>query len=582
MLDRESVGFIKFFAKAYPVRTAIMVPLLILSGVAEGVGLVTMLPLLEIALQDGGGGEESRLAVAVRGMLNAVNVEPTLAVLLLVVVIGITLKSSFLWLAMREAGYTVAHVATDLRLRLIRTLLRARWSYFTGQPAGHFATSIASEANRASQSYRQACLLIAGLIQVAIYLGLTFLISWRVALLALVAGVVVAVLLAPFVQISRRSGRSQTTMMKELVKRLTDALHGMKPIKAMGREEHLSPLLERETQGINEAQIRHVLASESLRAIQEPILAVMLAIGLYSGIAIAGESFSALLVMAFLFYRLVGRVNQLQGQYQTMAVGESALWSMLGIIEAAEVEAERLQSPGKLKPPPLTEGVRLEKVTFSYGPKRVLSGVSLTVPAGQFVSVIGPSGAGKTTIADLIVGLQRPDAGEVLIDGVPLREIDLVAWRHMIGYVPQEMFLLHDSVYQNVALGDPEISRDAVEQALVLAGAWDFVEQLSDGMDTPIGEAGSKLSGGQRQRVAIARALVRQPALLVLDEVTTALDPKTERAICRTLASLRGRTTLLAISHQPALMEVADTVYRLSDGMVAEVERRRERASPVR
>jgi ATP-binding cassette subfamily C protein len=169
---------------------------------------------------------------------------------------------------------------------------------------------------------------------------------------------------------------------------------------------------------------------------------------------------------------------------------------------------------------------------------------------------------------DLVVGLYQPWQGNIYIDGVPLSDIDLIAWRTMIGYVPQEMLLFHDSIYRNVTLGDDEISREAVAEALQAAGAADFVNALPQGMSTVIGERGAKLSGGQRQRIAIARALVRKPRLLVLDEVTTALDPATEAEICATLRSLSGSVTVLSISHQPAMTSVADMVYRIEDGRI--------------
>jgi ATP-binding cassette subfamily C protein len=227
----------------------------------------------------------------------------------------------------------------------------------------------------------------------------------------------------------------------------------------------------------------------------------------------------------------------------------------------------------------LESGIELDAIQFSYGEHLVLDHASMTVPVGQFVAITGPSGAGKTTIADLIVGLNQPQKGDVLIDGVPLAEIDLAAWRGTIGYVPQEMFLFHDSVYSNVALSDPKISREDVRRALVAAGAWGFIDQLPGGLDHVLGERGSKLSGGQRQRIAIARALVHEPRLLVLDEITTALDPRTEAAICKTLGALRGQVTILSISHQPAMTEMADRVYRLDGGRLYEVEGQPSRAA---
>ena len=176
---------------------------------------------------------------------------------------------------------------------------------------------------------------------------------------------------------------------------------------------------------------------------------------------------------------------------------------------------------------------------------------------------MGPSGSGKTTVADLIIGLLRPQQGEILIDGLPLEQIDVQKWRRAIGYVPQESWLLHDTVFNNVTLGDPKLKKKDVELALRAAGALEFVQAMPQGINSTVGERGSKISGGQRQRIAIARALVHKPKLLILDEATTALDPENERAICNTLRDLRGSLTILAISHQPAVLKVADQAYRL-------------------
>jgi ATP-binding cassette subfamily C protein len=165
-----------------------------------------------------------------------------------------------------------------------------------------------------------------------------------------------------------------------------------------------------------------------------------------------------------------------------------------------------------------------------------------------------------------VIGLLRPQDGDVLVDGVPLADLDRRAWRSMIGYVPQETLLLHDSVLHNVTLGEPSLGAADAERALRAAGAWDFVASLPEGLETVVGERGSMLSGGQRQRVMIARALVHDPKLLILDEATSALDPATETSLWKTLTELRGRLTILSISHRPALAQEADVVYRLEKG----------------
>jgi ATP-binding cassette, subfamily C, bacterial len=202
-------------------------------------------------------------------------------------------------------------------------------------------------------------------------------------------------------------------------------------------------------------------------------------------------------------------------------------------------------------------------VRFAYDDRPVLEDLSLVIPAGSFTTLVGHSGSGKTTIVDLVTGLLQPQGGRILVDDAPLDELDAVAWRHSIGYVPQENLLLHDSVLHNVTLGDPALGRADAERALRDAGAWDFVAALPEGLDASVGERGSALSGGQRQRILVARALVHRPRLLILDEATSNLDPDSEAAVLETIERLKGRLTMLAVSHDEGLVKAADHVCRL-------------------
>lgn len=560
MLSKQSAGFIAYFAKAYPERTLLMVTLLILSGLAEGAGIATLLPVLNMATGTAAGNDP------ISRFFRIVGVEPTLGILLATIVLAIALKAGFRWLAMRQVGYTLARVGRDLRRRLIQALMSARWSCFTNHPAGYFPNAVSTESYRAALAYGRSCSALAYVVQALVFTGLILAISWVVALFALLVGMAVTLILGRFVRTSRTAGGTQTVVMRSLIARLTDALQGIKSIKAMGRERHFLPMLEEEVEELKRAEQQQVMARESLRAFQEPIIVLIIAVGLFVALQWGQIPTSGLLVMAFLFSRLTGRVHMIQQEYQGMAVGESAFWSLHRIATLAE--AARETGFGDRDPPPLREELRLSDVSFSYGTHRVLRDVSLCVPAGSFAAIVGPSGAGKTTIVDIIAGLYRPDSGEVWIDGVPLGEIDLARWRRTIGYVPQETLLFHDTVYRNVTLGNDGLDRADVERALKDADAWSFVETLSDGMDSPIGERGLALSGGQRQRIAIARAVVGRPRLLILDEATTALDPRTEEAICDTLARLRGQVTILSISHQTAMRRVADIVYELEGGAV--------------
>jgi ATP-binding cassette subfamily C protein len=582
LLHQRSIEFFRYFARVYPIGTLVMVSLLLMSGLLEGISVITLVPLLEIASSPNASGEASGTGVGamIQQTLSSFGLRPTLWTLIAVVVSAITIKAIVLWLAMRQIGYTVARVTLDLRLELLQSLARARWAYFGEQPIGEFANSISRDAVRSSAAYREGCNVLGGLLQVTAYLIVSALISWQVTVVAIVTGLVLVTGLKRFIAMGRAAGDESLALTRRLAGRLIEALQGLKPMKAMAREDALWPLLEKEAKGLNRADRRSVMAAESIKLFQEPIVAAVLGVGLVLVLDMTGSTFSAVVVLAFVFHRMMSYLNNLQNQYQFMANGEGTFWALRQQIEIARQHAEL--HPGTKQPSGLNEAIELRSVHFSYGDLKVLDNLSMRIPARKMTALIGGSGSGKTTILDLIIGLRRPESGDLYIDGVPLQDLDMRSWRRLIGYVPQDVFLFHETVRWNVTLGDTSISDARVTQALKDAGAWDFVARDPRGIDAIVSPQASNLSGGQRQRLAIARALARDPALIVLDEATTGLDAETEAAILQTLSALRGKVTVLAISHQPALRKVADFTLELEDGQLRSgsntVENVRERA----
>ena len=554
------------FARAYPGRTAVMLVCLLLAGVAEGIGVTTALPLLSLALPGGASGapgSATGIGRVITSAVHSVGAEPTLGVLLALLTAAMAVRAGLMLLADRQVGYAVAHMATDLRLALIRALLRSRWQYYVHQPIGFYATAVASEARRASEAYLRAATLLALFIQAAVYVAVGLLVSWQATLVALVVTAVIVTVLNRLVHAARRAGARQTTAARSLLKRLTDALQSVKPLKAMGREALITPLLEADARQLNRGLRREVLNREAMQALQDPLMIGVLAVGLYATQTRFDLPLATVLIVVVVCGRIIGALGQAQKEFQRMAASESAFWALRATIDQAEGARER--APGSAEPT-LRRAIVLRDVHFAYDREPVLHDASLAVPAGELTAIIGASGAGKTTVADLIIGLLQPHAGAVLVDDVPLSAIDAARWRACIGYVPQETFLLHDSVRLNVSLGDPELSPADVETALRAAGAWDFVAALPEGIDTVVGERGARVSSGQRQRIALARALVRRPQLLILDEATAALDPSTEAEVCDTLLQLRGAMTILAIAHRGRLVAAADRVYRVEGG----------------
>ena len=556
-------------ARKYPWHSVIMLLALLLAGIAEGIGLSALLPLVStvVGSQAGGGpsaaASGSGLEKTVTEALSVLGLTPTLGTLLVVFVLTIVLKNGLLLLAYKRVGYTVAHVATDLRLTLLRTLLRARWEYLLRQPVGALANSMATEAKRSANAYHRGAAMAALTIQALVYTSVALLVSWQTTLIALAAGLILAYTLKRLIRKARRAGIRQTDLMKSLIKHLTDTLQSIKPLKAMGREHLADTVLEKKTTRLNKALQKQVLSKELLKAVQEPLLTILLAVGLYIVLVYWRFPLATTMVLAFLLARIVRQVNKVQQNYQELAILESAYWSLQNILQGAKKEREsalgtRISS--------LKHAIRLDRVSFTYGEHWVLQDTSLTFPVGLLTAIVGPSGVGKTTVIDLVTGLIRPQEGKVWIDDLPLQQVDIMKWRRMIGYVPQETLLLHDTVLINVTLGDPELSEEDAEYALRAAGAWKFVKAMPQGMYSTVGERGDILSGGQRQRIAIARALVHKPKLLILDEPTSALDSDSELDICETLQQLSGKYTILTISHRDTLVCAADRVYELQNG----------------
>ena len=564
-MARHSVfDTVRVLLRGNRLRTAGIMATILAASAAGSVGVLALLPLLQVVL-DTAGTANPGLTRAVNAAFAAVGVEKSVGSLLAFITGVLVLKAALSYFSLRHIGFAAARFMTELRNDLMRAVARARWSFFVRHPLGVISNAMVSEADRASSTYMAFCRFAGHATSAAAFLFACFLVNWRITVVAVVVGGVVALALRRFLRISYESGTRITLLLRSMVSRISDGMHSLKALKAMGQEGRLHDLLRREVKELNLAHQRITTAKGGVSIGQEVAGTVVLAVGAYVALVVYRLDLPQIAVLAALFQRSLGQINLLQSDWQSMLNTESGLWAIMGLIREAEEAEEGHQGTVKAK---LSNAIEFDKVDFAYGETPVLRRVSLVVPARKMTVVVGPSGAGKTTLIDLICRLNEPTAGAIRVDGTPIEELDRDAWRAGIGYVPQDVPLFHDSIRQNVTLADTSIGEDRVRLALERAGAWEFVQAMDGQLDAPVGERGGRLSGGQRQRIAIARAMVRDPQLLILDEPTAALDEATERALCETLAGLARFTTVLAISHRPALVEVADEVFRIEEGCV--------------
>lgn len=535
-----------------------------LASLSEGVGLASFLPLLAALTGQSVGGSLAQDGVA--RILGAFGLDVSVLNLLFLIAVAAMIKVGLTAVAMSYVADSVASVASGLRGRLLRSVMAARWAYFTDQPVGRMASAVSLDATGAGQAYFMAARVISQTARALALIVVAFAISWQTALYAVVVGAFIAGSLNSLVRIAKKAGYRQQKRTSELVIHLTDALNNMKPLKAMAKHESLERLFADKIAQLHKALYRQVFTRDLRGELELLLLVFVLGASFYLATQTFAMPVTSLLVVAVVLLQTLGAIGKIQEYYQKTVVFEGATVAVQNIIRSAERQREDIA--GRTVPS-LDRGIALRHVRFYHGEAKVLDDVSLNITAGRIYVIAGPSGAGKTSVLDIILGLHTPQSGQVLIDDVPLPEIDLIRWRGMVGYVPQELALFHDTIRANVTLGDPKISDADIEESLRAAGAWEYVSSLPEGIDTHVGERGGRLSGGQRQRVALARALAVKPRLLLLDEVTSALDPGSEADICRRIRALPGSVTVIAITHRPALFAIADEIWHLEAGRIS-------------
>ena len=552
----------KIFFGAAETRPFLVLFCLLLGGLAEAIGIGTLLPITSAVLNPGGS-NPSAFESLIRQGFAAVGVDPNFTNLLLLVVGIMALRSVLLFSALSYAGITAARVANNFRSRLIKAIMEARWSFYANQSAGKVATTLGNDATRAGDAYMTFATVAACTVQIAAYALIATLINWRVAVAGIVGGVLISLLSAKLVRISRRAGYKQTQRIGIMTSDTVEMLHNMKALKSMHRYGPLTVHMDDVLNKLKRSLYASTLSRNGLTYGNDLLVAMLIGSGAYVAHVLAGVSIPQLFVFGVLFFQVVSYASKLQKQIQLAVQYEGAYVSVSDALEKAEASREDASGTGT---PDANAALHFDNVDFSHAETPVLKKLNLEIPAQAITVIQGASGAGKTTLLDLLVGLLRPQAGTVRLGTTDLMDIDAQKWRKLIGYVPQELALFHDTIRANITLYDETISEDAITESLTLSGVAAFVSQMPNGLDTDVGEFGGKLSGGQRQRISLARALVTRPKVLILDEVTSALDPETEDAIVSNIAELRGRYTIISITHRPAWTRIADRLYTLENG----------------
>lgn len=538
---------------------------LVLGSLTEGLSILLLVPLLAFVEP----GSTVLRIPAERAPFLTNDLTFDLATALAVITMVIVLQSLLMRKKLIYMATITKQIVVDIRLSLFDAIGQARWRYLSSLRQADLQRALTADVDRVELAITTFSALFQTLFMLAVYGVVSLIISPMMTLIAMAIGVAFLVLLTPISRRSSAYGKEMTEQQTLQFRTIDAMLGGLKVIKSLNAEaRYVSKLRQASEDWLT--KYRRYLAVASMSGSAFQILSAFgVSIFAYIALAIIQMPVSAMIVMIVLFMRVAPKFNAVQDFYQAMLVNLRGYDEIQEFVRQSSSEAELTDA--EVAAPQLKKMLTFQKVRFGYGEgDPVVPCLSLAIPAGRISAVIGPSGGGKSTMGDLVLGLLEPDEGAIEIDGEPLKGDALRAWRKTVAYVPQDVFLMHDTIRENLRIATPDADDDAIWAALTLAQAATFVRGLDRQLDTVVGPRGTRLSGGERQRIALARALLMKPQLLILDEATSALDWENQSLIARAIEGLRGQMTIITIAHRASMISFADWVLSIDHGRLVE------------
>lgn len=546
-----------YFFRSYPWRTIIVFIGVTIASIITAITLLALPALLAEML-----GRATGKVEMLNTLLEQAGINPTTENLLIFFISGIILQNILLAGAKIYAGFTVAKIVKDLRIKMLNSMSQAEWSFFIRQTSGSFTSSLINDIDKAGRGYLRIVEILATSVQIIAYLSVAFFISWQIAVIAILTSLALALLFSRLIKISKSLGAADSSLINKITAQLLDFYRSIKVLKAMARETHTSALLNSITKELKVVSKKSTVVSEILTMAQEIILMITIVLTVYFAFNHLDIPIEYAIVLVILYLKSMKLFGKAQKNYQSFAGNIDGFERVRNTIDNTTKNKEHRNGAKKVV---IDSDIKFKEVSFSYRRKHILKHASAIIHYKRLNTIVGLSGEGKSTIIDLICGLYQLKSGTISINDIPLTDIDITHWRKQIGYVAQETNLLNTSIKENITLGDPSFSCSEIDNAIEKAHAKSFIDQLPDKIETQVGENGGHLSGGQRQRILIARALVHTPNLLILDEATSALDSETEISLCKIFKELSSEITVISISHRPAIIELSDSIITVKD-----------------
>jgi subfamily B ATP-binding cassette protein MsbA len=490
------------------------------------------------------------------------------------IVVMVFLANLFRYMERMAASRIKVDVVKNLRMTLFTNLTRQHIGFFNNQRKGDLISRFTNDVSEVENSvvnslksvWKEPITLIA-------YIAALFTISVKLSLFTLIVLPVTGGIIGEIIKRLRKKAKQSQEAMGRIVNILDETFSGMRVIKAFNATNFILGKMNKETSYHRRVNLSISRKNELSSPLSEFLGVVVVAFVIYFGgqtVMSGDKELTPASFMLFLtFYAsMIQPAKTFSNAITSLQKGTIAAQRIFQMIDA---EPQIKNKPDAQPLEAFRHTVEFRKVSFSYDEDNtVLKNINLVIPKGKTIALVGPSGGGKSTLADLVPRFYDPTAGEVLLDGIPLTDYDLEALRKQMGVVTQESILFNDTIFNNIAFGLENVKEEDVIQAARVANAHEFIMQTEEGYQTVIGERGSKLSGGQRQRLSIARAVLKNPPILILDEATSALDSESERLVQDALNNLMRNRTSIVIAHRLSTIQHADEIVVIQHGEIVE------------
>ena len=499
--------------------------------------------------------------------------ENALLFVCLVVVASVFLANIFRYFAALIASHIRLDTVKNIRMHIFDRISSLHIGYFNTERKGDMISRITNDVSEVEVSILSGFkVFFKEPLTIIVFFIMLFKISFDLTIFTLIVLPISGGILAEIIKRLKKRARQSQESLGRIVNILDETLGGMRVVKAFNARKYVVSKIDKETDYYRHVNLSYARKREMASPLSEALAITIVALILFYGGSLVLNDESNLDPSAFIAYLAV--FSQIIAPAKNFSTGITGLQKGLvsgdRIFSVVDLKPAITDKPGAVKISEFKDKVIFENVSFAYSSEPVLKNINLEIPKGKMIALVGPSGGGKSTLADLLPRFYDPVDGRLTIDGLDLRDVEIYSLRALMGIVTQESILFNDSIFNNIAFGIENADLQAVIRAAKVANAHDFIVELENGYETNIGERGSKLSGGQRQRISIARAVLKNPPILILDEATSALDSESEMLVQEALQNLMQNRTALVIAHRLSTIQHADEIVVIQNGEIVE------------